>query len=155
MGGSEGVLSQFASESPTSPKVLGFDVETEETNPFGDVLSGCITLRTMVTTGQIRGCEYMSILTIGENSDLEEWKADAVLDDDENEGQNVTVAFLSDWDEPQTMWKLLLLKQASGQEHVYQRVGIALIGQDYLCYDGWYHTREFRRKWKREVLVII
>ncbi|CAN9341952.1 unnamed protein product [Alternaria sp. RS040] len=168
MGGPVGGVSQFFSESPTSPKVLSFDVGTEETNPFGDVSNGHITLRTMVTTGQIlpgkegrmhdnylHGYEDTSILSIGENPDLEEWKAHAVLDDDGNEGQNVTVAFLSDWDEPQTMWKLLLLKQASGQEHAYQRVGIALIGQDYLCYDGWYHTREFRRKWKREVLVII
>ena len=168
MGGPVGGVSQFISESPTLPQVLSFDVETEETNPFGDVSNGHITLRTMVTTGQIlpgkkgrmrdnylHGYEDTSILTIGENPDLKEWQARAVLDDDGNEGQNVTVAFLSDWDKPQTMWKLLLLKQASGQEHAYQRVGIALIGQDYLCYDGWYHTREFRRKWKREVLVII
>lgn len=154
MGGLGGGVNERVQESPTSPKILSFHVERDQTNPFGDVPSGRITLRTMVTTGQIMPGQYNSYtdgyfnqyddrnrLIISERAGLKEWKAWAVLDDDGNEEQEVTVAFLSDWNQPKTEWKLLLLKQASGQEHAYRRVEIGLIGQDYFDWDRRYDTR--------------
>jgi hypothetical protein len=155
-----GSVSESVGNSPTSPKIMSFHVETDEINPFGNVPIDQVTLRTMVTTGQIMpgqhrsqtdGCfkwydDDKSLLIVKERTGLEKWTAWAVLDDDGNQGQNVTVAFLSDWNRPQTMWKLLLLEQASEQEDAYKRVGIGLIGQDYLTYDGRFDTQDFRRE---------
>jgi hypothetical protein len=55
-----GGANEFVGDSPTSPKILSFHVETDEMNPFGNAPSGHVTLRTMVTTGQIMSGQHKS-----------------------------------------------------------------------------------------------
>lgn len=167
---SRGPSTDFANLYPPTPphSILGFEAEMDETNPFGDVTISRITLRTMITTGKVTSGQAewnydfgfihdtdRSSLTIQDRNCSEKWKGLAVLDDDGNHGQEVFLVLLSDWEQVQKLWTVLLLQKVLDKEQTYRRVGLGLIGQTYLSWDGSYNTQEFRGNWERKDIVIV
>jgi hypothetical protein len=111
------------------PKIVDVHVETDPTNPFGDVKGGYIKLDTLVTTGWVMRQDsrlhplnelYREFIfsTTG-RSDI--WSSPAIMDDDDHQGSKLTVAFLGN---NVTGWRALLLEPMQGEAQQYRRVGM-------------------------------
>lgn len=157
-------------EEDASPAIQVLDVQVvpSEKNPFGNVQSGYVRLQTRVTAGTVMrdvfgnhgpGFNYYpapgeQALVISEAGDRYVWQGTAMLDDEGHRGGKVMIALVNDLYIEKSKWLLLLLERA-GDEHMYRRVGLGVLEEEYSVSTGEYRKPNFERDWTEQVITIL
>jgi hypothetical protein len=114
-------------------KFIDAHVEREPGAPFGNVKNGWIKLNTRVTTGRVmrRAWRYRyhkleQDLIFSDTSGTIIWDATVIMDDDDDVGHEVTIAYIGGGEENLVA---LLLEPVLGTSQTYRRVGLLTSGK--------------------------
>lgn len=157
-------------------KILDVQVAPSEMNPFGDVHSGSITCLARLAAGTVMPdgfglhgpCVWLDFtfprtvvqqsLFISEKCGHRIWHGLAVMDDDEPRFQKVDVALVKSRDSEEKSWILLLIEKIDKKEHVYRRVGLGVLEEDYKFQKfrrDKHWKPNFERDWTEHVITIV
>lgn len=164
---------------PNMIKVLDVQIARSETNPFGNVRSGRITLHTKVAAGTVVPDEFgqshsgfsygvrdivrpdLQALVIPERVGQDVWQGVAVLDDEGHRCQQVVIALIalaqdpSDFGKGMAKWWSILLQNAGEGEQTYRRVGLGVVEERYTSGSWKREKPNFDREWTEQVITII
>lgn len=156
-------------------KILDVQVVPSERNPFGDVHSGSITCLARLAAGTVMPEQFglnspcknftftfkyslpvsQQSLLISEKRGQRIWHGLAVMDDDEPRFQNVDIALVKSRDREEKSWILLLLEKIEKKEHVYRRVGLGVLDEEYRFRGDKHRKPNFERDWTEQVITIV